>query len=615
MSITAIENRENLKNWWISINNLSENDKWEILKYLSWENYMQEWTIKTDSIPNAKDFFVKLNNLSNEEKQKTLDDLKEYFENKNKVNKDKEWLAELKDQKEEEKKTQQEQIDDLKAQLNETSENDKWGVLEYLSWENYMQEWTIKTDSIPNAKDFFVKLNNLSNEEKQKIKEYLELLIWGDKEAILSNNDIFTWSQRISGGNKQQEQLIMNTNQAKIDELNKRIDSEIKKWKKMESLVTTQEFKEELFYKYAWFEKSDLNLSNVEIVYNEKRNGIVINCNSLYEAKLGISKVWKENIIKNKEFIRSLEKIWLEILNTAGEFEKIQAEAIQEATNIDPELQKDIPLLQQKMKRIFKEQIKSKINRELSKEENTYLEDITSYGGEAFHYETDVIDGKYINIGVGKSIEIWWCHIINMQKTPLQEKMEEKGDPKFNEKTKGVDDNFTKTYNEVLDHEFQHCVTDDIRERILKEHQALNLQLPNNPFEAHLFISTKNELLSFLRNHYDKDWNIDFDKIEREITKELKWTHSYPWQFSNTNEKIMKIFTDRVHGYIEFIKERFAKAHPNNNGKYKPEIEFMKKLVKEFYTDTDKRLSVRLTNEEIETISQEGEKRIKKKLK
>jgi hypothetical protein len=80
---------------------------------------------------------------------------------------------------------------------------------------------------------------------------------------------------------------------------------------------------------------------------------------------------------------------------------------------------------------------------------------------------------------------------------------------------------FTSTYKDILDHEFQHQITSDFMQEYMNEIRNDQSKLPTNTFEAHLFFSTKNELMSFLWNHYDKNRNIDFKKIKEDITKPL----------------------------------------------------------------------------------------------
>jgi len=118
------------------------------------------------------------------------------------------------------------------------------------------------------------------------------------------------------------------------------------------------------------------------------------------------------------------------------------------------------------------------------------------------HYTKDVIDGKYINIGIGEPVKIDKKPVVTMQSVEFTKKMCELGDM-LNKKEKGT--TFNKMYYDVLDHEFQHQKTDDFMADFLRENKNDPSKLPENAFEAHLFFSTKNELMSFLRNHYDKE--------------------------------------------------------------------------------------------------------------
>jgi hypothetical protein len=88
-------------------------------------------------------------------------------------------------------------------------------------------------------------------------------------------------------------------------------------------------------------------------------------------------------------------------------------------------------------------------------------------------------------------------------------------------KNLALDSTFTTTYKDILDHEFQHQITSDFMQEYMNEIRNDEPKLPKNTFEAHLFFSTKNELMSFLWNHYDKNRNIDFKKIKEDITKVL----------------------------------------------------------------------------------------------
>ena len=234
----------------------------------------------------------------------------------------------------------------------------------------------------------------------------------------------------------------------------------------------------------------------------------------------------------------------------------------------------------EEMKQAIRDEVKKRYGKEIDERQKIYLGSLTRFGWWAMHYTKDVIDGKYINIGIGEPVKIDKKPVVTMQSVEFTKKMCELGDM-LNKKEKGT--TFNKMYYDVLDHEFQHQKTDDFMADFLRENKNDPSKLPENAFEAHLFFSTKNELMSFLRNHYDKEWYIDFDVIESDITKEWIWiTHSYPGQFTETNDEIMQIFKDRVHEYIAFMEKKFAIEYPENNGKYKPEVGFINRLTEEF---------------------------------
>ena len=119
-----MESKEKTNKSKLSISNLSENDKWELLKYLN-KNILP---IKINGI---------VYTLSNEEKQKIIDYLNTYFENLKKIETGNERLIKLENDKKDQKEIQKNQINELKNKLYETSET-----------ESLLLEWTIVTPHI-----------------------------------------------------------------------------------------------------------------------------------------------------------------------------------------------------------------------------------------------------------------------------------------------------------------------------------------------------------------------------------------------------------------------------------------------------------------------------------
>jgi len=190
----------------ISIWNLSEHDKWEILKYLSWENYMQKWEIKTENINDPKDFFEKLNLLPNKEKNNLLNELKEFFENKKKVETEKEWLKWLKAEKNEQNKVQEEKIVDLKNKLNETEEKE-WNIEQLKEWWIEITKiigtitslginwiWSTEEDKEEQKDKYLKQIQNKEIPEKYKNKasEFIKKSL--DKMYLIKNKYLKWWN-------------------------------------------------------------------------------------------------------------------------------------------------------------------------------------------------------------------------------------------------------------------------------------------------------------------------------------------------------------------------------------------------------------------------------------
>ena len=91
-----MESKEKTNKSKLSISNLSENDKWELLKYLN----KNIWPIKINGI---------VYTLSNEEKQKIIDYLNTYFENLKKIETGNERLIKLENDKKDQKEIQKNQ--------------------------------------------------------------------------------------------------------------------------------------------------------------------------------------------------------------------------------------------------------------------------------------------------------------------------------------------------------------------------------------------------------------------------------------------------------------------------------------------------------------------------
>lgn len=211
MSLNYTHNKTEIWKIWISISNLSENDKWEILKYLSWDNYIQRWGIKTDSINDSKEFFEKLNSLSNEEKNNLLNELKEYFENKKKVETEKEWLKSLEAEKNEQNKVQEEKIVDLKNKLNETEEKE-WNIEQLKEWWIEITKiidtitslgikwiWTTEEDKNKQIDSFLKQLENknIPTEYKDKAAEFIKKSL--NKMYLIKNKYLKWWNMSTEG--------------------------------------------------------------------------------------------------------------------------------------------------------------------------------------------------------------------------------------------------------------------------------------------------------------------------------------------------------------------------------------------------------------------------------
>ena len=456
------------------------------------------------------------------------------------------------------------------------------------------------------------------NKEQDTTIDELEknLVNYNDDEAntILSNKQTFPRAQRSSREKRENEIWKINELQRKIDTLNTRVEDKIKNWEKIEDIIKTDAFKKSLYCDFGWYEEGDLDVKNIDIVYDERRKGIVIKTKSKYEESLTIprdkEREKETKIIENQVFIREIEKIGVKLLdelidqtkdeNGKTNRDKFVTKVKEDGGKIETE---------EEMKQAIRDEVKKRYGKELKGQEEIYLGNLTKFGWWAMHRTKDIIDGKYINIGIGEPVKIDKKSVVTMQSVEFTKKMCELGDI-LNKKKKET--TFNKMYYDVLDHEFQHQKTEDFMENFMEKNKNDLSKLPENSFEAHLFFSTKNELMSFLWNHYDKDWFIDFDAIEKDITKEWIWTtHSYPWQFTETNDKIMQIFKNRVHEYIAFMKKKFTIEYPENNGKYKPEVGFINKLTEEFIAWSDAP-SFKLDRKQRKLIADFGKTRLDK---
>jgi len=205
MSIGTMEKDKQVKEWWISIANLSENDKWALLKYVSGENYMTPWEIHTDSIDNPKGFFEKLNALSNREKQNLLDELETYSKNKERVNTDPEWLQELTNEKKTQENIQTNEVNKLKNKINENNNEEVnteqlkvyWReitrIINEITCLGIQGIWTTEEDKNKQIEWFLKQIEEktISNEHKEKIKQFIQKSI--NKMYVIKNTYLEWW--------------------------------------------------------------------------------------------------------------------------------------------------------------------------------------------------------------------------------------------------------------------------------------------------------------------------------------------------------------------------------------------------------------------------------------
>lgn len=199
MSLLQTEKWEQQKEWNISISKLSENDKKVVFNFLNWENYIRKWEYKTDSIEDPDNFFLKLISLSKEEKRSVLNQLNEYFKNKEKIESDEKWIKKIEKEKEEQQKVQDEKIIQLKTEL-ENRNNEKnidinslkdwWGeltkVINNISNLGLNWIWTTDEEKKQQINKLIWSINkNISDDAKEKIITFIEKSI--DKMYLIKN--------------------------------------------------------------------------------------------------------------------------------------------------------------------------------------------------------------------------------------------------------------------------------------------------------------------------------------------------------------------------------------------------------------------------------------------
>lgn len=431
-----------------------------------------------------------------------------------------------------------------------------------------------------------------TNNTKEIVKDFEETedKISDIEDKTLSNEKIFPSSQRWSCDKKEKEIVKINDTRERKTQLDKRVKNKIDAGEKFAEIVTTNAFKSELYCKFWWYKEEELNFNNIKITHNTERNWIVVNCSSTYEAALSIPKGdW--NIIEHQEFIKKAEEIALNVLD-------------QEEKNIIDIYTKNWSDWEKKAMEYIKNKIietyKNTNKEEIKESQLKYMDDIIRNGWWAEHFTTDIIDGKHINIWIWESLKVDKKPVVTMKDTKFLKKLYGLEDKL---KNLALDSTFTTTYKDILDHEFQHQITSDFMQEYMNKIRNDESKLPKNTFEAHLFFSTKNELMSFLWNHYDKNRNIDFKKIKEDIRKVLDWhqLHSYSWPFGSTkNEAIMNIFRKKVEEYVDFIENKFKKIEWVKEG-YKPSVEIIKEITAEFIKGKDAP-TFKLTNEERKII-------------
>ena len=464
-------------------------------------------------------------------------------------------------------------------------------------------------------KEITADISEADKEKNIKINSLMQQLYeWMNKDqnAMLSDPKAFPYAQRSSWNKRSEEIEKINKEQLGIDTLNARVKNQIDWGKRLEDILKTKEFKKWLYCDFAWYREEELDLDAIDIIYDAKWKWIVINCTSKYEEALVIprdtTREKATGIIENQWFIKEIEAIWLTVLgqmSDPSQLKQLQAQAMAEMSQ-----QKEGPQnMEEIMKKIVRDKVKNIYGKKMTTQQEIYLANLTTFGWWAIHRTIDVIDGKDINIGIDEAIKINWLPVVTMQSVEFTKKMCELHDM-FSRKVSWS--TFKSMYDWVFDHEFQHQHTNDFMAKFLQENKDNPSKLPENAFEAHLFFSTKNELISFLWNHYDKEGNIDFDAIEKDITKEwIGRTHSYPWQFTDTTPEILQIYKDKVHEYIGFMKHIFEKKYPSNNGKYKPEVGFIDQLTAEFITWPEAP-SFKLSQQERMLIAEFGKKKLNK---
>ena len=263
---------EILDKWgtWISIRNLSENDKWELLNYLSGENYVRKWTTKTDSIKDTKDFFIKIDNLTDDKKQEILDWLKEYFKDKEKVKKQTEWLINLQNEKVAQKTIQMKESDRLKDLLNTNNEKEinieqlkEWWreltkIIDEITSLGINWIWTTEEDKNKQIEKFLKQTESkeIADEYREKIELFIKKSL--DKMYLIKNKYLEWWNLPQEKVQKLICDIMWITDERAKEELSKFVKdswSQLKIELKWPSLMFYIPYIKKLFWKRSayWF--------------------------------------------------------------------------------------------------------------------------------------------------------------------------------------------------------------------------------------------------------------------------------------------------------------------------------------------------------------------------
>lgn len=312
-----------------------------------------------------------------------------------------------------------------------------------------------------------------------------------------------------------------------------------------------------ILLKYFQIDEKDVNINNIEIIYDDKRKGITIKTKSIYEQLLLGERVKtkQKNIIENKDLIYFAEEKSLEILNNPEQKKELE----------------DILRIQGKEK--AKEEIQNRVImtwwKKISTNEKELLNTILINTWWWIKYSTT----EKINwFKMEYPVKIGDMYVITMLDSKLSNIL-----PTFDGKE------WKEVYQDILNHEYQHQETMTYKNGLLTWKIQWNSQEipdPKNELECHLFY-VKDEIISHLWNQLNQDRSIDFNAIERNLTRKTVGVYGYPWPFQRSAE-LMKTFTTKIKEYLQYVKENYLKTSIKE-GKHYPSKEAISDMMKKLY--------------------------------